>query len=113
MSKPKRVARKRASGFLSLPSTSIGKWPAGLLVLSLVLILLNTLVVMPVTELRTGLELAQNVFNFATFLCVASSGISGLLALVMKRERSWAVFVAVLLFILAVGLNLAPYLHPV
>ncbi|MCU0958722.1 MAG: hypothetical protein MUF48_01335 [Pirellulaceae bacterium] len=44
MNEPQGVAPKRALGFLSLPSTSVGKWSARLLVVSLVLILLNNLV---------------------------------------------------------------------
>lgn len=93
---------------LSLPSTRAGAWSARLLVVSLALILLNTLVVMPHTEQRAGLELAQHVFNLAVFMCVAGAGVTGLFALVMRRERSWVVLVAVLLFILALGFNLAP-----
>lgn len=112
MGEPKRVTQKRASGFLSLPSTSIGKWSARLLLLSLVLILLNTFVVMPATEQRTGLELAQAVFNFLLLLPVVSAGSSGLFALLMKRERSWVVVVAVLLFILVVAANLSQYVIP-
>ena len=110
MNEPEGVTPKRASGFLSLPSTGAGKWSAWLLVVSLVLILFNNLVVMPETERQTSLELAQRAFNLAVFLCVAFAGVTGLFAIVVKRERSWAVFVAVLLFIVAVGFNLAPYL---
>lgn len=110
MNEPVGVTPKRASGFLSLPSTGVGKWSAWLLVVSLVLILLNNLLVMPVTEQHTNLELAQKAFNLTVFLCVALAGVTGLFAIVMKRERSWAVFVAVLLFSMAVGLNLAAYL---
>jgi cytochrome bd-type quinol oxidase subunit 2 len=110
MNEPEGVTLKRASAFLSLPSTDVGKWSAWLLVVSLVLILLNNLVVMPKTEQQTSLELAQNAFNLAVFLCVAFAGVAGLFAIVMKRERSWAVFAAVLLFIVAVGFNLGAYL---
>jgi len=104
------VTPKRASGFLSLPSTGVGKWSAWLLLVSLVLILLNNLVVMPATEQQMSLELPQRAFNLAVFLCVAFAGGTALFAIVMKREHSWAVFVAVLLFIVAVGFNLAPHL---
>lgn len=103
MGEPKRVTRKWASGFLSLPSTSIGKWSASLLILSLVLMLVNTFVVLPVTEQRTGLELPQKVFSSAILLCVVSAGVTGLFALVMKRERSWAVVLSVLLFVLVMA----------
>jgi hypothetical protein len=76
-----------------------------LLLISLVLILLNTLVVMPQTEQQTGLELAQKIFNLFVFLCVFSSGVTGLWAIVMERERSWVLFIALLSLVLAIGLN--------
>lgn len=99
------LKEKQSSGFLLLPSTGIGKWSAWLLLISLVLILLNNFVVMPQTEQRTGRELAQNAFNLIVFLCVCSSGVTGLWAIVMKHERSWVLFVSVLLLILAIALN--------
>lgn len=104
---PERDTAKRASRFSSLPSTITGKWSAGLLLLSLVLILLNML---PPAEQGAGPEWPQAVFNLVTFLCVVSAGVCGLIALVMKRERSWAVIVAVLLFLLVVGFELAEFL---
>jgi hypothetical protein len=110
MNEPEGGTPQRGSGFLSLPSTGVGKWSAWLLVGSLVLILLNNLVVMPETERRISLEFAQNAFNLTVFLCVALAGLTGLFAIVMQRERSWATFVAVILFIVVVGFNLAPYL---
>ena len=106
MGEPERPTQKRASGFLSLPSTRMGKWSARLLLLAVVLALLNTLVVMPFTEQRADLELPQTVFTFAVFLCVTAAGISGVFALVMKRERSWAVVVSVLLLIVVMALML-------
>ena len=96
---------QKSSDFLSLPSIGIGKMSAWLLFISLVLILLNNLVLMPQTEQRTGLELAQNAFNLIVFLCVCSSGVTGLWAIVMKHERSWVLFISVLLLILAIALN--------
>jgi len=111
MNEPDEVTLKRASGFLSLPSTGVGKWSAWLLLISLVLILLNNLVVMPQTEQGTSLELAQRAFNLAVFLCVVFAGVTGLFAIVMKRERSWALFVSVLLLVLATAFNLGPLVH--
>jgi len=109
---PERAARKRASGYLSLPSTSVGKWTARLLLLSVGLVLLNTLVVMPMTERRAGLEVPQTLFNIAIFLCVASAGISGTFALLMKRERSWVVIVSILLLVVVIGLMVQDLIIP-
>jgi len=111
MNELEKATPKRASGFLSLPSTGVGKWSAWLLLISLVLILLNNLVVMPQTEQGTSLELVQRAFNLAVFLCVVFAGVTGLFAIVMKRERSWALFVSVVLLVLVTALNLGPLVH--
>jgi hypothetical protein len=105
MSGPEGVSPERASGFLSLPATEVGKWSAWLLLVSLGLILLNNLVVMPLTKQGASLELVQRAFNLVVFLCVLSSGVTGLFAIVMRGERSWAVFLAVLLALAAAALN--------
>ena len=97
---------QQPSDFLSLPATVTGRWSAWLLLMSLLLILLNTLVVMPQTEQRTGLELAQKAFNLIVFLCVFSSGATGLWAIVRERERSWVLFISLLLLVLALALNI-------
>ena len=112
MDEPERGTRKRASGFLSLPSTSVGRWSAGLLLLSVVLVLLNNLVVMPFTEQRTGLETPQSIFNLAVFLFVAGAGLSGVFALLAKRERSWAVILAVILLVFVVAVVAADMVIP-
>ena len=107
-----RATRGQTSGFLSLPSTSVGKWSARLLLLSLVLMLLNVFVVLPATEQRAGLELARSVFTSFVVLCLISAGVSGLIALVMKRERSWAVVVSVLLSAVVVGFEVVGLFIP-
>jgi cytochrome bd-type quinol oxidase subunit 2 len=108
---PEVGAPKRTTGFLSLPSTGVGKWSAWLLLVSIVLVLLNNLVVMPHTEQRTSLELAQRAFNLAVFLCIGLAGGTGLFAIVSKRERSWVAFVSVILLVVAIAFNLGPLLH--
>lgn len=98
---------RQPSSFRSFPAPRTGKWSAWLLLLSVLLILLNALVFMPQTEQR-NLELAQRALNLIIFLCVFSSGFTALWAFVIKRERSWALFISVLLLILAIALNLGP-----
>ncbi len=93
---------KRPPGLCSLPSTGAGKWSARLLVLSLVLVLLNSLVMMPYTEARTGLQPVQNVSNLLVGLCVVSSGVSGLFAVVARGERSWVAWAAILVLVAVV-----------
>jgi len=111
MGEPERVTPKPAAGFLSLPASRIGKWSAWLLVVSLILVLLNNLVIMPRTEQNTDLQLAQRIFNLFVFLCAIAAGLTGLLAVVIKRERSWVLFVSILLLIFAVAMNAGPLLY--
>lgn len=111
MNEPGKVTPKRLAGFLSPPSTGVGKWSGWLLLISLALMLLHNLVVMPEAKQRTSLELAQRGFSLAVFLCVVFAGVTGRFAIVVKRERSGALFVAVLLLVLATALNLGPLVH--
>lgn len=98
-------------GFLSLPTTGVGRWSAWLLLASLALVLLNNIVVMPETERNIALELAQRLFNLAIFLCIAVTGLLGLLAIILKRERSWVLLLSILLLIFVVVMNVGPLLH--
>ena len=91
------VKPERASRLFSLPSTRVGKWSSALLAISFVLVVLNTAVVQPITEARVGLHAAQSIYNVVVGLFVVGSGISGLYAVVLKRERSWTVILAVLI----------------
>lgn len=104
------VTPERASGFLSLPSTGLGKWSAGLLVLALVLLLLNNAVVMPRTEQLPGFDAVQRGINLSVFLSVVAAGACSAVAIVKKREHSWILFAAVLLLALALALNLGALL---
>lgn len=98
MTEPKRGAHTWASGFLALPSTSAGTWSARLLLLSLVLMLLNTTLVLPAIEQRPGFELTQSIVSSVIMLCVLATGATGLFGLVRERERSWVAILAVLFF---------------
>lgn len=104
------VAPKQPSGFLALPVTRLGKWSAWLLVISIALILVNNVAVIPATEQASGLDAVQSVVNLTVFLCAAAAGITGLLAMIMKHEHSWAVYVAVMLLLFALAMNLVELL---
>lgn len=111
MSELEGGAPKRASGFLSLPSTGVGKWSAWLLLVSIVLVLFNNIVVMPRLEQQASVELAQQAFNLAVFMCFFLAGLTGLFAIVSKRERSWVAFVSVLLLVVVAAFNAGPLFH--
>lgn len=100
MEQQERGARRAASAFLSLPSTRIGRWSGYLLLLGIVLVVLNSAVVMPFTESKAGLGTAQMVVNMAVGSCVVAAGVLGLLALLAKRERSWTLFLSIVILAL-------------
>ncbi len=101
------IAPKQPSGFFSLPATRPGKWSAWLLVISIAMILVNSVAVMPATEQASGLDAVQSVVNLTVFLCTAAAGITGLLAMIMKHEHSWTIYVAVALLLFTLAMNLA------
>lgn len=101
------VPMKEGARFFARPSTQVGRWSAWLLIVSIVLIVLNSAVVMPATESASGLESVQRVINLGVFLCLAAAGAAGATGIVAKRERSWVAFVAFGLFALGLLLNLA------
>lgn len=103
MTGPRRSAHRWASGFLALPSTRTGNWSARLLLLSLVLMLLNTTLVLPAIEQRPGFELTQRSVSSVIMLFVLATGATGLFALVKKRERSWVAILAVLFFLTVIA----------
>ena len=92
---------------ISLPSSRIGIWSAGLLATSLVLIVLNSAVVMPWTEQTSGLDAAQRTFNFGVFVVLAAAGFTGVVAVISKHERSVVLFLSILLLVHALVMNAA------
>jgi F0F1-type ATP synthase membrane subunit a len=100
------VAPKGVSSFLSMPTTVLGRWSAWLLVLSIVLVLVFNLVVLPAALP----EMAENAVGLTLFTCFLASGVTGFLAIVMKHERSWVAFLATVLFLAVLAMNLGPIL---
>ncbi len=98
------VSPKHPSRFFSLPSTSLGKWSARLLVLAIALTFLFNLVVLP-AQLP---EMAENAAGLTLFVCVLATGVTGLVAIVGKHERSWTAFAAVVVLLFVVAMNLGP-----
>jgi len=88
------TATSHSSGFLARPSSASGRVAVALFLVAIVLVALNASVIESLSlngTLPSGFTAAFNIF---VALWVLAAGISGLLAIVFKRERSWAVFVA-------------------
>jgi hypothetical protein len=96
----------RSPHFFSLPATGLGKWSASLFILAVALVLVFNIVVLP-AHLP---EMAENAVGLTVFLGVLATGFTGLAAIVLKRERSWTAFLAVVVMLLVVAMNVAPFL---
>jgi hypothetical protein len=95
------------SGLFAFPSSGLGRVCVGLLVASVVAVVLNSALLMPFTESRVGLETAQWVANLAIGVCLLAAGATGLWAVIRLRERSWLLFLAIGLTLVALVLNIA------
>lgn len=80
-----------------------------MLLAAVIAIALNAAVIMPFTESRTGLETFQSIFNAAVALTLLSSGVTGAWAVFRERERSWVVFLAIVLTLVVFAFELVEF----
>jgi hypothetical protein len=80
----------RGSRFLSLPSTSLGRVSAALLLVFF----------LSAFFMR---DLLGSVSAYVNSMCLLSAGITGLIALVAKRERSWLVWIVAVFAAIVIG----------
>lgn len=97
---------------LGWPGTRLGWWSVGLAATFVVLYILNATVFMPSTVEAPWRQVILPFYGIAMLLCALAAGIVGLIA-VMRRERSWLVWLTLLpgLFVLVfvLGEFLAPH----
>jgi hypothetical protein len=108
----KQVSKDQRQKFLSFPRTRLGKWSAGLAATFLVLFLLNS--VLFVSGL-VRLPMQETWGPFYALLmvgCGLAAGIVGLTAVLRQRERSWAVWLAILPGLFMLTLLLGEFLVP-
>lgn len=98
--------------FLSLPTTPMGRWAGRLLIAALLLVVLNTAVLMPITERHAGLSLLQTVFNVVVGLSVVSAGVCGVLGWMRQGDRSWVVVLSTLLLALLAAMMVQDLVTP-
>jgi hypothetical protein len=86
--------------FLKLPGTQLGWWSLGLAVVYVLLTIINSAVFMRLNEdvpWRTTLLPFYGIFML---LCGFAAGVVGLIAVTRQHERSWLVWLSIL-----IGLN--------
>ncbi len=87
--------------FLSWPRTRLGWWAAGLGLTAVALPLLTVLFNALILLLSNGNTFALNAAGVLMLACAFAGGITGVVALIRNRERSIAVWVAVLIGLIA------------
>ena len=100
----------QSMGFLTRPSSVLGRVSVILFIIAIVLILLNASVI-DFLSLNGGISSGvSNAFGLVLGICVLTAGISGLIAIVFKRERSWAVFVTTVVPLVVLGNEILQFL---
>ncbi len=98
--------------FLSPPRTRIGKWSVALAAIFVVLFVLNSVLFV---SGFVRMPLQETIGPFYALLmvgCGLAAGIVGLIAVVRRGERSWAVWLAILPGLFMLTLLLGEFLVP-
>jgi hypothetical protein len=94
------------------PCTRIGWWAAWLGALFLVLWIINTFVFMPSTVEVPWRQIVLPFYGVFMILCGLAAGITGLIAMIGRHERSLLVWFALLPGLLVLFLLLGEFLVP-
>lgn len=90
---PNQEATGGRRGFFATPSTKLGRWSVLFAATFIVLMGINGAVFMRLPGEPDGyLRVLLVVFGLAMVACGLAAGILGLMALVLKQERSWLVW---------------------
>jgi hypothetical protein len=107
----KRIARPARRGFFGNPSTRLGWWAVGLGALFLLLWLINSFVFMPSSDDAPWRQVLLPFYGIFMILCGLGTGVLSLIA-VIRRERSWLVWLTLLPGLLMLFLLLGEFLVP-
>ncbi len=97
------------------PVTSLGWWAVGLGAAFLVMFLINSFVFMPLGQAVSAPAWSQTLLPFygiLMVLCGLATGVVGILAIVLKHERSWLVWLTILPEAFVLFLLLGEFLVP-
>jgi len=104
------------SRVLSLPASRLGRWSMWLVVVFIALFVMNVLVISPLADDAGGrVEFAAALmpaFAIAMLLTGFSAGVIGLVSIIRHRERSWIVWLALIVTVLITWFVLGEILVP-
>ena len=100
------------SPFLQRPSTRAGWWALGLAIAYEVLNLINSIVFMRLPESVPWRQTVLPFYGIFMMLCGLAAGIVGLIAILRNHERSWLVWLSVLVGAFALLFVLGEFLMP-
>lgn len=108
------MTQQQRPSIWKLPGTRLGKWSFGLAMGFVVLFLINTFVFMPSSGDTSGWlrEVFLPIFGISMILCGLAAGVTGLLAVLRYKERSWTIWLPVLLGVLILFFLLGEFLIP-
>ena len=99
--------------FFRMPSTQLGWWSVRLASAFAVLFIINSLVFMPTSESTAPWrQVALPFYGIFMMLCGVGAGITGLVAVIWRRERSWVVWLTLLPGLFAIFFVLGEFLVP-
>lgn len=101
-----------SSIFLQRPRTRPGWWALGLAIAFEVMNIINSAVFMRLSENVPWRQTVLPFYGIFMMLCGVSAGVVGLIAILRSHERSWLVWLAVLVGAFALLYILAEFLIP-
>ena len=99
-------------GFLSVPSTKLGRWSVVLAAIFVVFFIIDVTVLVPSSDDAPWRRTVLPFYGLAMLSCGLAAGIVGLIAAIRRRERSWLVWLAMLPGLMVVALILGEFLAP-
>jgi hypothetical protein len=107
------MGRHSGSTFLKRPATRPGWWALGLAITFEVMNIINSVVFMRLPENVPWRQTVWPFYGIFMMLCGLSGGVVGLIAILRSHERSWLVWLAVLVgasaFLFILGEFLVPH----
>ena len=98
--------------FFALPSTRLGRWAAGLMAAFVVMFLINSFVFMRLSSDAPWQRMLLPFYGIGMLACGLAAGITGVIAIVRRGERSWLVWPAVLPCLWVIFMLLGEFLFP-